>query len=99
MRSGLTDEQIEACFRVTIGINGSQFFRVHGRDARASGRVAPLVLTLATMAERPARTTGAEPQSSDASEHDAFEELTRKRLSVSKMDLDEAPHREEAEKR
>jgi hypothetical protein len=51
------------------------------------------------MAERPARATTTEPQSGDASEYDAFEDLTRKLLSVSKTDLDEAREREEAEKR
>jgi hypothetical protein len=48
------------------------------------------------MAKRPA---DPEPQQTPDSEYDAFEELTRKLLSVSKKDLDEAREREEAEKR
>jgi hypothetical protein len=50
------------------------------------------------MAKRPpAEANPASPESSD--EDDAFEELTRKLLTVSKKDLDEAREREEADKR
>jgi len=39
------------------------------------------------------------PKADDASEYGAFEDLTRKLLTVSKKDLDEARERKEAEKR
>jgi hypothetical protein len=51
------------------------------------------------MTKRSGTEQAPEADPEQTSEYDAFEDLTRKLLSVSKTDLDEAREREDAEKR